>query len=165
MLGKKYSKKQYVCLVSLLLLLAASLTLLIGPKDSSRSVKLTAHVTTTISTTSSSSTTTTVFVPSTTIKVAQASRGNRLPRYSGPITDETFYRLALCESGARPDAVSRNGRYFGAFQFMLSTWRSVGGPGNPIDHPYETQLHYAKILQARSGWGQWPVCSRRLGLR
>lgn len=163
---KKYSKKQYVWLGLSLLLVVAYSTLWIGSSDTGRNVKLTAHAPTTISTTSSSSSTTMPPVVSTTIKVVQqASRGNRLPRYSGPITDETFYRLALCESGARPDAVSRSGKYLGAFQFSLATWHGVGGPGSPIDHPYEVQLSFAKKLQARSGWGQWPVCSRKLGLR
>jgi resuscitation-promoting factor RpfB len=27
------------------------------------------------------------------------------------------------------------------------------------------QIRRAQILQSRSGWGQWPACSRRLGLR
>jgi hypothetical protein len=26
-------------------------------------------------------------------------------------------------------------------------------------------LAVAKRLQARSGWGQWPVCARKMGLR
>lgn len=95
---------------------------------------------------------------------ARANRKAAAPRYAGPIGDDIWSRLAFCESGGRTNAVSRSGKYFGAFQFSLATWRSVGGPGNPIDHDYGTQLHYAKILQARSGWGQWPTCARRLGL-
>jgi hypothetical protein len=55
--------------------------------------------------------------------------------------------------------------YYGYFQFALSTWQSVGGPGYPHEHSYETQKHYAQILQQRSGWGQWPHCSKELGLR
>ena len=37
--------------------------------------------------------------------------------------------------------------------------------GNPVDYDYGTQLAAAQRLQARSGWGQWPHCARRLGLR
>ena len=87
------------------------------------------------------------------------------PRYTGPVTDETFAALSRCEAGGRPTAISRSGKYFGAFQFSLATWHGVGMTGNPIDYPYEVQLEAAKRLQARSGWGQWPVCSRKLGLR
>lgn len=94
----------------------------------------------------------------------RASRGSGRPvtRLQG---GDVWAALARCESGGRADAVSRSGKYLGAFQFSMATWRSVGGPGSPIDHDYATQLHYAKVLQARSGWGQWPTCSRKLGLR
>ena len=109
-------------------------------------------------------TTTTVPPPPPTVP-PRASRSAVRARYAGPITDDTFIRLSWCEAGGRPDAVSRNGKYFGAFQFSLATWHSMGMAGNPIDYPYDVQLQTAKLLQARSGWGQWPVCSRKLGLR
>ena len=73
--------------------------------------------------------------------------------------------LARCESGGNPSARSANGRYLGAFQFSQATWNSLGFGGSPTDHSYETQLAAAQRLQARSGWGQWPRCSRQLGLR
>lgn len=80
-------------------------------------------------------------------------------------TGDTWARLAQCESGGNPRAVSSSGTYRGAFQFSLATWRSVGMSGDPIDHSYGEQLAAAQRLQARSGWGQWPHCSRKLGLR
>lgn len=55
--------------------------------------------------------------------------------------------------------------FYGYFQFTASTWRSVGGTGLPTDHDYATQRAMAQRLQARSGWSQWPACSRQLGLR
>jgi hypothetical protein len=76
-----------------------------------------------------------------------------------------FIRLSWCESGGRANAVSRSGKYLGAFQFSLQTWHGIGMAGSPIDYPYDVQLEAAKRLQARSGWGQWPVCARKLGLR
>lgn len=70
--------------------------------------------------------------------------------------DDDFARLAQCESGGNPRAVNPSGAgYYGLYQFSLSTWRSVGGSGNPIDASPEEQLMRAKMLQARSGWGQW----------
>lgn len=74
-------------------------------------------------------------------------------------------RLAKCESGSNPEIVSRNGRFYGAFQFMVSTWHSLGYDGVPTDYSYEVQREAAIKLQDRSGWGQWPTCSRMLGLR
>lgn len=98
--------------------------------------------------------------------VATASVNNPQPMAGGDI----WRALASCESGdgkvsVNPNAVSPSGRYFGAFQFSLATWRSVGETGKPTDYSYEHQLSAAKRLQARSGWGQWPTCSKRLGLR
>jgi len=109
-------------------------------------------------------TTTTTVAPPTTVP-PRASRGAVRARYTGPITDDLFIRLSWCESGGRPDAVSRSGKYLGAFQFSLATWHGIGMTGSPIDYPFEVQLEAAKRLQARSGWGQWPTCARKLGLR
>ena len=81
------------------------------------------------------------------------------------IPADVWGALARCESGGNPRAVGGGGRYFGAFQFSLGSWRSVGMSGNPVDYDYATQAAAAQRLQARSGWGQWPHCARRLGLR
>ena len=111
-------------------------------------------------------------VPTTTIPrrvptTTRASRSRPRPPVATPAptpTGDVWWRLALCESGGNPQAVSSTGRYRGAFQFSLATWRSVGMAGDPIQFDYETQLIAAKRLQARSGWGQWPRCARKLGL-
>jgi resuscitation-promoting factor RpfB len=73
-------------------------------------------------------------------------------------------RLAQCESNGNWAANTGNG-YYGGLQFLPSTWRSVGGSGLPHQASRAEQIRRAEILQARSGWGQWPACSRRLGLR
>lgn len=73
--------------------------------------------------------------------------------------------LAQCESGGNPSIVSRNGLYHGLYQFSVSTWRSVGGSGLPSQASPAEQTARAQALQARSGWGQWPACSSKLGLR
>ena len=72
--------------------------------------------------------------------------------------------LARCESGGNPGAISASGKYYGLFQFSLSTWQAMGGSGLPSDAPASEQLQRAQALQARSGWGQWPACARSLGL-
>lgn len=70
-------------------------------------------------------------------------------------------RLASCESGGDFTTNTGNG-YYGGFQFSLSTWRSVGGSGNPADASPAEQLRLAKILLAAEGPGQWS-CSTMSG--
>ena len=70
--------------------------------------------------------------------------------------------IAQCESGGNPSINTGNG-YYGMYQFSLPTWRSVGGSGLPSDASAEEQTMRARMLQQRSGWGQWG-CAYRLGL-
>ena len=70
--------------------------------------------------------------------------------------------LARCESGGNPRAVSSTGKYRGLYQFSMTTWRSVGGQGDPIDNSAGEQTYRAKILYNRSGAGQWPSCGKYL---
>jgi len=83
----------------------------------------------------------------------------------GDIPESVWVALAQCESGGRPSVVSPGGRFHGLYQFSVATWRSVGGTGLPSEASPSEQRARAVALQARSGWGQWPACSRRLGLR
>ena len=69
-------------------------------------------------------------------------------------------KIAACESGGNWQINTGNG-YYGGLQFSAATWRSVGGPGLPHEHSREVQIKYAKILQARSGWGQWGCAHAR----
>ena len=71
--------------------------------------------------------------------------------------------LRNCESGGDYTADTGNG-YYGAYQFSADTWHALGYGGLPSDAPPEVQDEAAHRLRARSGWGQWPACSRRLGL-
>lgn len=79
---------------------------------------------------------------------------------SGSVWD----RLAACESGGNWQINTGNG-YYGGLQFSAATWQSVGGTGLPHQHSRDEQIRRGQILQARSGWGQWPACSAKLGLR
>ncbi|MEU3949876.1 ubiquitin-like domain-containing protein [Streptomyces sp. NPDC029526] len=73
-----------------------------------------------------------------------------------------WHRLALCESGGRPDAVDASGTYGGLYQFDTRTWQGLGGRGRPQDAPAEEQTHRAQQLYARSGTGPWPHCGSHL---
>ncbi len=77
---------------------------------------------------------------------------------------DDFARLRQCESGGNYSINTGNG-YSGAYQFSAGTWRSLGFGGLPYQASPATQDQAARQLQARSGWGQWPACSRKLGLR
>jgi len=70
--------------------------------------------------------------------------------------------LARCESSGNPRAVGGGGRFFGLYQFTLSTWRSVGGSGNPIDASSSEQTYRAQLLYKSRGASPWPVCGRLL---
>jgi hypothetical protein len=70
-------------------------------------------------------------------------------------------RIAQCESGGDPTAVSRDGRYYGKYQFSKRTWRAVGGTGNPAAASEAEQDRRAAILYRRAGRSPWPVCGPR----
>jgi hypothetical protein len=72
--------------------------------------------------------------------------------------------LARCESGGDWSINTGNG-YYGGLQFTLTSWRGVGGVGYPHHATREEQIHRGELLQDVQGWGAWPACSRRLGLR
>jgi len=76
---------------------------------------------------------------------------------------DVWARLRFCESRGNYNDNTGNG-YYGAYQFALGTWESLGLTGLPSDAPPAEQDAAAQELQARRGWGQWPVCSRKLGL-
>jgi hypothetical protein len=75
--------------------------------------------------------------------------------------------LAACESGGNWAMNSGNG-FYGGLQFMHATWLSMGGDRYAA-YPHQAtrvqQIDIAAKLQARYGWGQWPACSTKLGLR
>ncbi|MCU0307215.1 MAG: transglycosylase family protein, partial [Thermoleophilia bacterium] len=71
----------------------------------------------------------------------------------------TLARIADCESDGNPRAVSSNGLYRGKYQFLPSTWASVGGSGDPAAAPEAEQDYRAALLFVRDGPGQWPVCA------
>ena len=83
---------------------------------------------------------------------------------SGEAGDDVWAKLAQCESGGNPAANTGNG-FYGMYQFTLETWQSLGGTGYPHEADAATQTAMAKKLQAQAGWGQWPGCADKLGLR
>ena len=78
--------------------------------------------------------------------------------------DSEWDQVARCESGGNWAINTGNG-YYGGLQFSLSSWRGVGGTGYPHEASRETQIAMAERLRSSGGWGHWPACSRKLGLR
>jgi lysozyme family protein len=70
----------------------------------------------------------------------------------------TLARIAQCESGGDPTAVSADGRYRGKYQFSRATWRSLGGTGDPAAAPESVQDAMAAKLLAQRGTSPWPSC-------
>jgi LysM repeat protein len=73
-------------------------------------------------------------------------------------------QLAQCESGGNWAIDTGNG-YSGGLQFAQGTWEANGGSGNPANASREEQIRVAENVQASQGWGAWPACSDKLGLR
>ena len=73
-------------------------------------------------------------------------------------------RLAQCESSGNWSINTGNG-YSGGLQFARKTWLAFGGTGAPHNASREQQIAVAERVLAQQGWGAWPSCSRRIGVR
>jgi hypothetical protein len=88
--------------------------------------------------------------------VAQNASGH------GDPGEAAWERLRFCESGGVYTTNTGNG-FYGAYQFDLQTWASMGGQGRPSDAPYWEQDIRAKALYWARGAQPWPICGRHLG--
>ncbi|MDQ0381718.1 transglycosylase family protein [Amycolatopsis thermophila] len=75
----------------------------------------------------------------------------------------TWLKLRMCESSNRYSVNTGTG-YYGAYQFDLPTWRSVGGQGHPDLATPAEQDYRALYLYRMRGWQPWE-CAGMLGLR
>ena len=84
------------------------------------------------------------------------------PTSSPPSGRKTLLaRIAQCESGGNPRAVSPDGRYRGKYQFTRATWRALGGSGDPAKASEAEQDRLAALLLEREGTKPWPACGAR----
>lgn len=95
-----------------------------------------------------------ISVPAATKRTAAA------PRVAGDAST-ILQRIAQCESGGDPTAVSADGTYRGKYQFRRDTWRSLGGKGDPAAAPEPEQDRLAAKLLAQRGTQPWPVCGAK----
>lgn len=77
----------------------------------------------------------------------------------GSGTSAALERIAQCESGGNPSAVSRDGRYRGKYQFDRATWRAMGGRGDPAAAPEAEQDRRAQQLYDQRGGAPWANCA------
>jgi len=73
--------------------------------------------------------------------------------------EAAWERLRFCESGGVYSINTGNG-FYGAYQFDLQTWGTMGGTGRPSDAPYWEQDLRAKALYQTRGAQPWPLCGR-----
>jgi LysM repeat protein len=94
------------------------------------------------------------------VRTQQPASSQRSAAVGGSVWD----RLAQCESGGNWATNTGNG-YSGGLQFSSGTWRANGGSGSPHTASRAEQIRVAQRVLASQGWGAWPSCSARLGLR
>jgi hypothetical protein len=87
------------------------------------------------------------------------------PRASGGSVWDT---LAQCETGGNWSHPTVSGGFSGGLMFHSATWNANGGrafAATASGATREQQIIVAERVLANSGWGAWPGCSRKLGLR
>ena len=132
--------------------------------NANRSTTSTTTTTTTTTTSTTTTTTTTTEPPTTTTEAGAVEH----PIPAGT-TEAQWHALRQCESTQNYRAVSRSGRYRGAYQFSIRTWDWVAGMHypdlvgvDPIDASPSDQDKMAYKLYEINGWDPWPTCKKRL---
>lgn len=85
-----------------------------------------------------------------------------VPTQSVPTS--TWDKLAECESSGNWSINTGNG-YSGGLQFLPSTWKAYGGTGQAHNASKAEQIRVAENVLEGQGWGAWPACASKLGLR
>lgn len=93
-------------------------------------------------------------------RVVHARRGKRRGARGRVRVPAILRKIAICESGGDPRAVSAGGTYRGKYQFDRGTWRAHGGRGDPARASERTQDRIALRLYRDRGTAPWPVCGR-----
>ena len=75
-------------------------------------------------------------------------------------SDDLLSCIRSHEQGPAGYATDTGNGFYGAYQFTMSTWRSVGGSGNPADASPAEQDERAWALYERDGLTPWPTPNR-----
>ena len=94
------------------------------------------------------------------VELGVTARAAGAPTAPAPVgrTARLLEAIAACESGGDPTSVSANRQFRGKYQFLESTWETVGGVGDPAAAPEAEQDRRAAALLAAEGTKPWPVC-------
>ncbi|MHA2788487.1 transglycosylase family protein [Corynebacterium sp. S7] len=98
---------------------------------------------------------------------AAAASGNSGAAAPAVSNGSVWDSIAQCESGGNWAINTGNG-YQGGLQFNQSTWAAYGGTQyapSADQATREQQIAIAEKTQAAQGWGAWPACTSKLGLR
>lgn len=96
-------------------------------------------------------------------KVARGTKATAPAVANGSVWDS----IAQCEAGGNWATNTGNG-YAGGLQFSPSTWLAYGGgeyAATADQASREQQIAVAEKVQAAQGWGAWPACTAKLGIR
>jgi hypothetical protein len=96
------------------------------------------------------------------IRARTASTGARSSARASGSAASILARIAQCESGGSPSAISPDGQYRGKYQFTRATWHAMGGSGDPARASEATQDRLAMALYRARGTSPWPACSAQL---
>ncbi|WP_295803661.1 resuscitation-promoting factor [uncultured Corynebacterium sp.] len=99
---------------------------------------------------------------------ARIARGTK-PKSTAPAVAEgsVWDAIAQCEATGNWSINTGNG-FSGGLQFTPSTWAAFGGneyAPQAWQATREQQIAVAQKVQAAQGWGAWPACTAKLGLR
>ena len=101
-------------------------------------------------------------------KPATIKRGTKAKSSAPSVANGSVWdSLAQCEAGGNWAINTGNG-FSGGLQFTPSTWLAYGGGQYaPQAHlaTREQPIAVASKVQAGQGWGAWPACTAKLGLR
>ncbi len=95
-----------------------------------------------------------ITIPAIAAAVGGVGIGISGPASAAPSEDQTLSAIAQCESGGNPTIVNSIGAG-GLFQFLPSTWQSVGGTGLPQNADVAEQWKRARMLYAQQGTTPW----------
>lgn len=87
------------------------------------------------------------------------TRRQAKPRESSDVKlPAVLIKIAECESGGDPTALSPGGLYRGKYQFHQDTWEGLGGEGDPAKASEARQDQLALKLYKQQGTAPWPSC-------
>lgn len=101
-------------------------------------------------------------------KATTAAGGSNTGAPAPAVADGSVWdRLAQCESSGNWSINTGNG-FYGGLQFTAGTWLAYGGgqyaPRADLA-TREQQIDVAIRTQQGQGWGAWPACTAKLGIR